>query len=470
MSSVAQLKVLREVLSYLPGEVCAWSHKELPAACVARGLPEPELGPEHKKIDRATASFDAVANVDLPGVARTVLALGVMDAARRNLVQDALWALEGHPPVPERARRDIARSLGGVELFREFGRLERLLDGLWVLDSDPFGELFGTGRSLRRELEQHMGRNDDWDAGELFTRVGAYEASDRRFGLFLEGLASSANVPDEEVQRGFVAAVQPHLRGIGLELRETSESGGYPVFTLVVARSTRGRPKNLLFASLGKPDLRIVDALDNDIEIVGDTDGLIDYDLPVGSDGLRWRDLQDWWRETRGHDTDEEAKRTLYTRLLASLPEDSPIYPGHHPQRLLFHLYNAIYEKCIPGLPALLPEIWLHWDPRTVRARGAQAFRHHRMDFLLLLPNSVRVVVEVDGQHHYATGGYPDPAAYAANMKADRDLKLKGYEVFRFGADELRDEHRARGLVEAFFRDLFTCYRVPVPTPTPSTL
>ncbi|WP_285509989.1 hypothetical protein [Actinokineospora sp. NBRC 105648] len=468
MASVTQLRALRDVLGYLPEEICVASHRELPAACVARGLPEPELGAEHRKIDRATASFNAVADVDLPRVARTVLALDGVDAARRNLVQDALWDVEGHPAVPERTRRDIAGSLVGVEVFREFGRLVRLLDRLWVLD-DPLGELFGVGRSLRRELEQHMGRNDDWDAGELFARVGAFEASDRRFGLFLEGLASSANVPDEEVQLGFVAAVQPHLRGIGLELRETDQNGGYPVFTLVASRSTRGRPKNLLFASLGKPDLRIIDALDNDIEIVGDTDDLIDYDLPVGSDGLRWRVLQDWWKEARGHDTDEKAKRTLYTRLLASLPEDSPAYEGHHPQRLLFHLYHAIYERSIPDLPALLPEIWLHWDPRTVRARGAQALRHQRMDFLLLLPNSVRVVIEVDGQHHYATDGRPDAAAYAANMKADRALKLRGYEVFRFGADELRDKHRARGLVEAFFHDLFTWYRVSEPTPTSIT-
>lgn len=85
----------------------------------------------------------------------------------------------------------------------------------------------------------------------------------------------------------------------------------------------------------------------------------------------------------------------------------------------------------------------MHWDPQTIRLRGKDALFRFRMDFLLLLPNHSRVVIEVDGQHHYAKEGRPSPAVYAENMRADRDLKLSGYEVFRFGADELQDEHHA---------------------------
>jgi hypothetical protein len=33
----------------------------------------------------------------------------------------------------------------------------------------------------------------------------------------------------------------------------------------------------------------------------------------------------------------------------------------------------------------------------------------------------------------------PDSAKYAATMAGDHDLKFRGYEVFRFGHDELRD-------------------------------
>jgi hypothetical protein len=48
---------------------------------------------------------------------------------------------------------------------------------------------------------------------------------------------------------------------------------------------------------------------------------------------------------------DETAKRTLYKRLLESLPPNSP------PQRLLFETYFKRFRGAIPVLPALLPEV-----------------------------------------------------------------------------------------------------------------
>jgi hypothetical protein len=60
------------------------------------------------------------------------------------------------------------------------------------------------------------------------------------------------------------------------------------------------------------------------------------------------------------------------------------------------------------------------------------------MDFLLLLPGGVRVVLEVDGKTHYADDdGHAAPGRYATMVKADRELKLSGYELYRFGAVEL---------------------------------
>ena len=84
------------------------------------------------------------------------------------------------------------------------------------------------------------------------------------------------------------------------------------------------------------------------------------------------------------------------------------------------------------------------------------------MDFLLLLPHGQRVVLEVDGSHHYASpdGTRPAPASYAALARADRELKLSGYEVFRFGATELKDPAPARSLLQAFFADLFRRFSV----------
>jgi very-short-patch-repair endonuclease len=63
-----------------------------------------------------------------------------------------------------------------------------------------------------------------------------------------------------------------------------------------------------------------------------------------------------------------------------------------------------------------------------------------RMDFLLLLPNRVRVVIECDGVQHYAgDDGRAELRRYAEMVAEDRALRLRGYEVYRFGGYELQD-------------------------------
>lgn len=60
----------------------------------------------------------------------------------------------------------------------------------------------GVDRSLRAAINQHVYPNpEDWSVEDLFDKLGAFVASDRRFGLFLEGLASSDVLPDEAAQR-----------------------------------------------------------------------------------------------------------------------------------------------------------------------------------------------------------------------------------------------------------------------------
>ncbi|MBQ1009402.1 hypothetical protein KBX53_00205 [Micromonospora sp. M51] len=97
-----------------------------------------------------------------------------------------------------------------------------------------------------------------------------------------------------------------HLHGAGLQLRETGEADGYPVFHLTSTRAHAGRVKNLIFASLGKPDLRLSDAIDNEIEIVAGADKVLIYDRRVISDGLRWRDLQSWWKDAQSLNSEED--------------------------------------------------------------------------------------------------------------------------------------------------------------------
>ena len=310
----AQLRNLLEPL--VLGLKDAGTHTMLPTLCEELGLPAPAA--DGSKRERMTASFDAVADTDLPAVARKLLVRHPPNATTRNQIQDILWSHSACPPIPKRYRREVARRLNREELYGDARRFDELLERLWILDADDWMHLLGgkpTG--LRAEIQQHVHRNpEDWPAEVLFDQLGAYDASDRRFALFLEGLASADVRPDEAAQRHFVACVNEPLRSCGVELRETGSEGGYPVFSLVsLHAAAKGRPKNLIFASPDKPDLRFRDALNNDVEIVTNADKVLVYDRPIGNDGLRWNDLQQWWGETEQIADATQAKRSLYARL-----------------------------------------------------------------------------------------------------------------------------------------------------------
>ncbi|OEJ21996.1 hypothetical protein AR457_39455 [Streptomyces agglomeratus] len=238
---------------------------------------------------------------------------------------------------------------------------------------------------------------------------------------------------------------------MGAQLSQHGEADGYPQFHLVQhGRGTARRPRNLIFATLGKPDIRFTSALDNDIEVAEGADQVLVYDRPVGKEGLLWRHLLSWWQETPNITDQEQAARTLYSRMEASLP------PKSAGQKNLFWHYHHVNWDRLSDVPALLPEIWLGWDPKPLCERGVHARQNLRMDFLMLLPGNRRVVLEVDGMQHYTRNGgtEPDSAKYAATMAGDRDLKFGGYEVFRFGHDELRDREGAQPLLADFFATL----------------
>jgi very-short-patch-repair endonuclease len=448
---------LREAVGMAIQGLTAYPHTVLDEVFERLGLP-PSGG---TKRERVSQSLAALSDADLPMVAERILTSQdlQLDAATRNAIEDVLWAAQDAYEIPKRTRREIARDLDLADLVYDADRFRALLERWWVLGDDPFVRMLtGAPTGLAADIERHVFRNPgDWSTEDLFDRLGAFDAYDTRFARFLEGLVSADVVPDEPSQQHIVNIVNRHLRSVGTELHETEPDGGYPVFIIVSTQAARARrPKNLIFASLAKPDIRLASAVDNDIENAGKADDVLIYDRPISSDGIRWRDLQEWWKDAKQITDDDEAKRSLYRRLVRSLPGNSP------PQRNLFDLYHEIHGSAVPDLPALLPEIWLHWDHKTVRERGRGALQRFRMDFLLLLPHGQRVVLEVDGSHHFTRpDGSPDPAKYADEVRGDRDLKLRGYEVFRFGATELQDCEHARTLLQQFFSDLFRRFHVP---------
>lgn len=442
------IRSLRELLRPHIVGLYHYGHKQLPRICESLGLPQTGEGSRRERME---ASFNALADAEVRMVATRYLEQYSPSCSVRNAVQEALWADQG-PAIPKRFRREVAREMSADDLYEDANHFDSLLYSLWVLEDDPLGAIFGQGNSsLRAQIERHVHRNrGDWTPETLFDRLGAYDCSNRRFCLFLEGLASSEVRPDEAAQRRFAALVNKPLRRCGIELRETGTEGGYPVFSVTsLVAGAAGRPKNVIFASPEKPDLRFRDAVNNDIEIVTNADKVLVYDRAIGEGGLPWRDLQAWWAERSGGLTPDAAKKSLYKRLLASLPPSSP------PQEFLFRTFFKICGKLAPNLPALLPEVWLHWDPRTVSQRGDRALPRFRMDFLLLFPGNHRIVIEVDGREHYADESHANPAKYGRMMAADRELRLAGYEVFRFGAAELDGSQTAVNMVEEFFKALF---------------
>ncbi len=441
----------------------------LPGICAKLGMPFPAQAVSKK--DRMKEAFDALPDSGLQATAELFLEQHPPGARYRNELQDMLWADLLTPEIDKKTRRDIARALCGEELFLDADRFDELLDRLWVLNGGNSG-LFEAvflqqqvpDRSLRKKIEKHVHMNpEDWSTETLFAELGALDCSHKRFALFLEGLASAEVRPDEPSQRHFVEVVNGVLKGCAAELRESEFRDGYPCFSMVhIHGSSRGKPKNLIFGSQVKPDLRFRDAIDNDVEIVTNADKVLIYDRSIGKKGLIWSDLQSWWAETNGIANDKKAKVTLYRRLEASLPTNSP------PQRLLFRSYYEHFSPAIPALPALLPEVWLHWDPKTARERGRDALLRFRMDFLLLLPGGARVVLEVDGKRHYADGdGRAAPTIYGAMAAADRELRLVGYDVFRFGAAELQGEP-GKTAANSFFDALFKRYGINIPAPRPT--
>ncbi|WFU14498.1 hypothetical protein [Bradyrhizobium sp. CB3481] len=151
------------------------------------------------------------------------------------------------------------------------------------------------------------------------------------------------------------------------------------------------------------------------------------YDRPISANGLLWSDLLTWWSEpASGGDA-----VALGKRLQESLASDA--------ERKVFGTYFKAYRTALgDALPALLPQVYLHYDPAVVKTlRHRLPLPRQRMDFLLLLPGRQRVVIEVDGKHHFSEGERPSLKVYSEMVSADRELRLAGYEVYRFGTNEL---------------------------------
>lgn len=366
-----------------------------------------------------------------------------LDEAGRKVLE------AGEPPLSQITRRDIARCFGD-DLAGERGTVE--IVGRYFALSSPIDDFLGSkGRSLRDQIDRHMDQNPgDWSVEHLFGEIGAFDCSRARFAALLEETVHPlSRSGDEQVQT--VADLNTILERDGYELAQESELSGHPIFGFrLIVRGVGGRPKNLIFASRGpKPEIGFADAINNDIVILSGEESCLVYDRPIGSNGLLWSELVAWWSDV----TPGANAANLGARLQESLASEA--------ERKLFAIYFKAFRSDLgEALPALLPQVYLHYDPAIVKTlRHRLPLPRQRMDFLLLLPGRQRIVIEVDGKHHFSESDRPSLKIYSDMMSADRELRLAGYEVYRFGANELVGDGAEMKAID-FFEKLFRLHRV----------
>jgi very-short-patch-repair endonuclease len=371
-------------------------------------------------------------------------------------LQDAVFRLqdEGQPDISV-ITRDRVADLLGTRMHGKGVRPE-IIDALFDLSSaaDFFGP--SKGDDLRINA---TGPQPTWNARDVFELVGAMVCPTRRFALLVE-TTLDPRIRDADDQDALAIALSEILRIDGFEVARTGGISGRATYSVrPVRRGVEGRPKNLIFASIGpKPRLGFSDAIDNEIVVLDHAASCLIFDLPIGNE-LTWLDLVRWWMQRESISDLVEARTALGKRLIASLDDG--------PEKQFFAAYFRLFsEKLGERLPALVPQVYLHYDPEIVsRLPDKQALFRQRMDFLMLLPGRQRVVIEIDGKHHYADGDRADPQRYARMVEADRALRIRGYEVFRFGGAEFLQTNgtghdTVDKMIAAFFEQLFAAHRL----------
>ncbi len=257
-------------------------------------------------------------------------------------------------------------------------------------------------------------------------------------------------------QRDVLALINSHIVEDDYELAENGSKLGIPVYKLVSTKAgVKGQVKNIIFAADGpKPELVFIDVVNNDIAIVENEENCLIFDKRIPETGLKWDDLVAWWATSSYHkDGVENVDKELFLRLYKSLDKGL--------EKTFFKkYYNLFKDELGSNLPALIPQVYLHYDPKTIaQLRGEKRLERQRMDFLMLLSNRHRVIIEIDGKQHYADGDIASPTLYSNMVAEDRRMKLAGYDLYRFGGYELTYGDKDK-MIEDFFRKLFDKYDI----------
>ena len=313
------------------------------------------------------------------------------------------------------------------------------------------------------DIRRHMDLNDDWDYEYLFfSYLKLLDVDEQDYKYFLEQYVHPSvrrfdwdkenceRIPFENSR--CVEVINKYLTGEGYELRSTDQIGNLPIYSVVSLNAgVQGKIKNIIFGTKYKPEIVFEDALNNNIRIIKNEDKCLIYDQPIPSDGLKWNTVVEWYAEKNHIEENKDVK--YCQRLVESMDSE--------PEKIMLRAYYLfLQEKCIDG-PALIPQVYLYYDPQTQEQRGFKLFEHQKFDFLMIFSHRDRVVIEIDGKQHYANDEIASPKKYSEMVKAQRELSLYGYDVYRFGGYEFCDnEEDIIERLKGFFAHLFRKYGI----------
>jgi len=372
----------------------------------------------------------------------------IIDETRRSTV-DAILALG---------------SMAGDKEYHEFAKI--------VCPSLSDGDI--------SEIARHMDRFDDWPESYLLDSIIDYlNLSDEQFMFFLEQYVNPnihhwrwneseerrENIHNSEL----VSLINKYIDHDGYKLVVKDTIGDKDFYECISTRvGVRGQVKNIIFAAKYKPEIVFDDALNNDIRITKNENQCLIYERPIPTTGVMWSDLVEWYASENNISDTKNQEVAFITRLCDCLDMSFKANGAKvGPETWLLQAYYNLKKELGIDLPALIPQVYLYYDPQTIKQRGYKLFEHQKMDFLMIFSHQNRVVIEIDGKQHYAEGNTASPKLYSEMVRAQREMSLYGYDVYRFGGYEFMgadsDENLKKQVLESlktFFVRLFYKYGV----------
>lgn len=349
--------------------------------------------------------------------AKTEEAHKIIDETRRSTI-DAILALG---------------SMAGDKEYHEFAKI--------VCPSLSEGDI--------SEITRHMDRFNDWPESYLLDSIIDYlNLTDEQFMFFLEQYVNP-NIHhwrwnEEEDRREhihnaeLVEVINRYIDHDGYKLVVKDTIGDKDFYECISTRvGVQGQVKNIIFAAKYKPEIAFDDALNNDIRITKNENQCLVYNRSIPSSGVMWNELVEWYAAENNLTDDQNPEVAFITRLCDCLDISFKANGAKSgPETWMLQAYYNLKKELGIDLPALIPQVYLYYDPQTLKQRGYKLFEHQKMDFLMILSHKDRIVIEIDGKQHYAEGTTASPKLYSEMVRAHREMSLLGYDVYRFGGYE----------------------------------